>query len=450
VDFGSSSNNATVVGNITMSGGALTLSTASGGDLLLGGNFTKTGGTFTCNTRSITFNGTTKQIWSSNSTENINNLLLTNTLDSLVLASNVTLPAPTATSTTLNLSNNSKLNIRPSVTLNVVTSSTFAGNVDFGGTGTRVNVAGFFRNSGTSTTANTATNVSATNFIIANGGTYEDNYQTVAHTVFNATWSTGSTLSIIGVQNTAPTNLGQSFHHVTWNCPSQSTAVQLNGGLTSVAGTFSVISTGTGGSGTTPNLRLVAPNGSNYSANFGAINITGGKLNIMGGGAAGGSCVAVINVSGNVILNGNNTRDGSASLEFSASNFSSGSISLNIGGNFSMATGDTVRRSFATSSNITFNGGNGTTQTISQGSGAGTLITNAIAWNVGTGSTSNTLQFLSNVNLGATGTSSFNIRNNATVDFQTFAISGSGSYNPVAGATIATAHASGFSSGAAG
>lgn len=71
VDFGSSSNIASVgsssggggttFGGVNMSGGALTLSTASGGDLDLYGNFIKTGGTFTANQRQIAFRGNSKQ-----------------------------------------------------------------------------------------------------------------------------------------------------------------------------------------------------------------------------------------------------------------------------------------------------------------------------------------------------------------------------------------------------
>ena len=73
IDFGTSTNAANV-GNVVMSGGALTLSSGGtgGGDLNVSGNFTKTGGTFTCNNRAVGFNGTTKQIFSSNATENIN------------------------------------------------------------------------------------------------------------------------------------------------------------------------------------------------------------------------------------------------------------------------------------------------------------------------------------------------------------------------------------------
>lgn len=58
VFFGATTDSATVAGNVTISsGGALSLSTASGGDLNLGGNWALNGGTFNHNSRTVTFNG---------------------------------------------------------------------------------------------------------------------------------------------------------------------------------------------------------------------------------------------------------------------------------------------------------------------------------------------------------------------------------------------------------
>ncbi|MCB0522445.1 MAG: hypothetical protein KDD27_26100, partial [Saprospiraceae bacterium] len=51
----------TVMGNVTNSG-TITLSTASGGDIYVGGNWTRSGGTFNNSSRAIFFNGTGTQV----------------------------------------------------------------------------------------------------------------------------------------------------------------------------------------------------------------------------------------------------------------------------------------------------------------------------------------------------------------------------------------------------
>lgn len=68
VDFGSTTNTATVTGAVSIgAGGTLTLSSAAGGDLNVGGNFTQSG-TFNCNNREVTFNGSSTQTLSGNFT----------------------------------------------------------------------------------------------------------------------------------------------------------------------------------------------------------------------------------------------------------------------------------------------------------------------------------------------------------------------------------------------
>lgn len=60
ISFGSTSDAANVTGNLVL-GGTLTLSSSIGGDINVGGNWTRSGGTFTPNSRAVTFNGSANQ-----------------------------------------------------------------------------------------------------------------------------------------------------------------------------------------------------------------------------------------------------------------------------------------------------------------------------------------------------------------------------------------------------
>ena len=61
VSFGATTSAASVAGDVVIgSGGTLTLSTAAGGDLSAGGNWTRNG-TFNANSRTVTLNGSTPQ-----------------------------------------------------------------------------------------------------------------------------------------------------------------------------------------------------------------------------------------------------------------------------------------------------------------------------------------------------------------------------------------------------
>jgi len=133
------------------------------------------------------------------------------------------------------------------------------------GTGTDVDVTGIFKNTGIVTLTASAT------MVYENGGKYQHNFTNVGGTIPAATWSTGSTCEIIGyTSNTsAPSGL-QSFYNFTWNCPSQTGAINLGGGLTTINGNFNLISTGTG------DLRFAS---SGVTVNIsGDMNITGGSL----------------------------------------------------------------------------------------------------------------------------------------------------------------------------
>jgi hypothetical protein len=263
-------------------------------------------------------------------------------------------------------------------------------------TGSTSTINGFLRRG--QTTDGALTGVSATTLTFSSTGTYEHNFTTTAGTIPTATWSSGSICSVIGYTSTSVTfnslsGLGQSFSNFTWNCPSQSVSINLLGLLTTVNGNFDLTSTGT----------------SSITYNTGT------------------PAAPTLTIGGNCTINGSiNMNNGTSTPTFL------------IAGNFSH-TGGTISRGGTGVTTVTFNKASGT-QTITQSGGS---ITGAIVWNSGNGTTTNTVQLASNLNLG-TGAFTFNTANNATTDFQTFVVSGSGTTTAATGATLLTANTAGI------
>ncbi len=77
-------------GNLTIDGGTLTLSTTAGADLTVGGNWLHSSGTFTHNSRMVTFNGTGTQTVTGPTTETFSVLGVNKPSGALTLGSNVT------------------------------------------------------------------------------------------------------------------------------------------------------------------------------------------------------------------------------------------------------------------------------------------------------------------------------------------------------------------------
>ncbi len=190
------------------------------------------------------------------------------------------------------------------------------------GTGTDLSVSGIVKNAGTITI-----NVGAT-IIYQNGGKYQHNYTTTAGTIPTATWSSGSTCEIIGYtsNNTAPAGL-QVFDNFTWNCPGQSQDISLGGGITTINGDFTIVSTGT------KNLRmstsaLTLSIGSDFIQSGGNFDIVKGNVNstvnIAGdysqsGGVfqIDGNNPSIINLSGNMSHTGGTiTESGNGNINF--------------------------------------------------------------------------------------------------------------------------------------
>jgi hypothetical protein len=78
VSFGATTDSASVAGDVTITGGTLNLSTASGGDLNIAGNWVRNGGAFNHNNRTVTFNGSSAQTIGGSLVSNFYNLTVNN------------------------------------------------------------------------------------------------------------------------------------------------------------------------------------------------------------------------------------------------------------------------------------------------------------------------------------------------------------------------------------
>lgn len=137
------------------------------------------------------------------------------TVDQLTVASTATL---TVSGGTFNLAGtNPALVLNGNLNLGSISNWASGGTVTIGSTGSLV-----------------ATVAPLSSASMSVSGSYE--YASTSGAVPTATWSAGSLLTISGVTNTAPTGLGQAFYDLVWNCPNQSTVINLGGGLSTANG----------------------------------------------------------------------------------------------------------------------------------------------------------------------------------------------------------------------
>ncbi len=308
VSFGSSSNNATC-GAVKILGGTLTLSSASGGDIKVTGDFTKTAGTFTANSRQIEFSGSANQSFSCNGTQTLNYVLNSNTSGTVSINSSVTV------SNTLTNNSSAKLTIASGTftnsstvtnngTINISSGASWYANAAF--TANTMNVSGTLR-------ANAVNITGGAGLTFTSTGIYEHNHTAPVGNIPTATWNSGSTCAIIGYTSTAVTinnTYSQSFSNFTWNCTGQTATINLLGLLTTVNGNFYLQSTGTGSltyntnSPLTPTLTIGGncTINANFNLNNGSSTPTfnvAGNFNHTGGTISkGGSGATLINFNG--------------------------------------------------------------------------------------------------------------------------------------------------------
>ncbi|MBL0316552.1 MAG: T9SS type A sorting domain-containing protein [Flavobacteriales bacterium] len=512
LSFGSSALYRAARGNVLIAASSgLTLSSASGGDLYVGGNFTNSG-TFTHSSRAVFFNGTGTQTLAgtlngSGTTNFFPYLFVTNTTGNVTCGVNIN----------VGTSGQSSFTVAASGGLYTQTASTFT--LVTGALGT---VNGTFRNSG-ATITNTGT------MTVSGTGTFNHNMN--GGTIATCTWSSGSNCSVTGTTTTEPAGLGQSFSDFSWNCV-QSAARNLSGALTTVGRDLNILGTNS------QNLGLVASTGSltlsigrDLNISSGSlvgttgtvtptINITG-DLNISGTGgftisnsASSGAGTAAVTVGGNTSITsssgtalviavsssksasltctGTFLLNGSGQIHMSQATNATPTGTLTVNGATTLTAGTmnvantsaNSRGTFNANGALTVNGGtlnistlgigvvnltdnlvlssgtisrtSGTstfnlskasgTQTVNQTSGT---FSGVIGLNAGTGSTTNTVQLVSNLDLG-TGTGVFTTKLGSTLDFQTYTVTGSGTCASASGSTYKTASQYGFTAATSG
>jgi len=266
---------------------------------------------------------------------------------------------------------------------------------DYDATNSVTTVTGTLRNDGSSTGTDGTITSNATNLIIAAGGTY--NHALDGGSIPTANWSATSTCNVTGVTTTVPAvvSFGQSFGNFTWNCAAQTGDLSLIGNLLTVNGNFTMTNTNTGSlrlsnSGVTDIINI----GGNYSQ-------TGGTFYMAG---TAGSNTWTMNTEGSFSLTG-----GTFNM-----NGNSGASTLNVKGDFTMASGTLTEVGSATC-NINFTGTAGQTYLKTSGTIANTI--------------------------------NFAIPSGSIVDFGTSVIDGSnGTFNLNTGGKIITSNAAGLTS----
>lgn len=299
-----------------------------------------------------------------------------------------------------------------------------------------------FPSGGTMKNAGTVTSTAAT-LTFASGAKYQHNFTTTAGTIPTATWSTGSTVEVIGYtsNSTATGGVGQSFSNFTWNCPSQTGNINFAGGLTTINGNFTVAATNTG------SIRLAGNN--SYTLTIGGdLIVTGGTLDLTNGNSSGNT--QIVNIGGNFNQTGGTftatsagqrplvvfTGGASSSVTFtqSAGTFTDTVINwqiaspktLTFNNAFTLATGRTMTvnsgATLATAVGITNNGTlavNGTFQINTGGFVSGTGLTygngSLLKYNTG-GNYGRNGEWLPNVTSGAGYPFNVQLSNNTTLD----------------------------------
>jgi hypothetical protein len=179
------------------------------------------------------------------------------------------------------------LNINSAATYTSTGASTISGTVNV--SGTYVFTSGTTTLTGIATLVNSGalTGATATTFILQSGTTYQHNIN--GGTIPTANYNANSTVLVTAITSTSPTPPA-SVGNFTWNCPSQGTlAGNLLSTLTTVNGTFNLVSTGAstgsfrwGAGPTTIVTGAATVSGGNYNVAGGTVTYNGG-LSVTGG-----------------------------------------------------------------------------------------------------------------------------------------------------------------------
>ena len=188
--------------------------------------------------------------------------------------------APTNTDGVITIQSGHTINVAASVTADqIIVDAMGTVTVASGITLTIANGADAFDCDVTGTIQNNAGTITTTGALRFNsGGTYKHNHTTTSGTIPTATWNAASNVEIIGYTTFASAVGGftttQTFGNVTWNCPSQTSALNMNlSGTYNIAGTLTFTSTGSG------SVRFA---GSTHTLNLGGFAMAAGTLDLSG------------------------------------------------------------------------------------------------------------------------------------------------------------------------
>ncbi len=138
-----------------------------------------------------------------------------------------------------------------------------------------------------------------------------------------STWNTNSLCNVTGATGASPSNMNQNFNNLTWNCTGQTTAFNWGWNGNNVTGLIKIISMGSA-----PNLRMSASTATPATPvvlNVNNIEVQSGIFTTTG---SGGAQVYVLNINGNLTVNGSGV--------FNVSNGSGGDVTINIKGDVNL------------------------------------------------------------------------------------------------------------------
>jgi hypothetical protein len=215
-------------------------------------------------------------------------------------------------------------------------------------------------------------------------------------------WDAGSMCEILGLTGNAPSNGNQDFYNMTWNCPSQSSNLNMGWNGNTIGGDITVVNTG--GS----RWQMCAPSSGNSSTVTinGDIIQTGGTFT--SNGTSNGNTAITINSMGNINVTGGN---------FSVSRGSqggTGTVTWNVYGNFSISNTRTLNSN---------SGPSGSAKFVFAKSGVQTLV-------LGAGNTLDALPI--------------EVKAGSTLNIDTCVLAGNDIFALDSGATIVTARAEGL------
>ena len=129
------------------------------------------------------------------------------------------------------------------------------------------------------------------------------NYQHIVNssTVPNGIWETGSTATFTGIEGQAPANRNQSYYNIIWNCPNQSSNLNMGFNGVTIGGDINIISTGASN-----RWYLCGPStGESVEVTInGNIIQTGGEFSSQGTGNS--NTTVDVTIQGNITVTGGN------------------------------------------------------------------------------------------------------------------------------------------------